>query len=135
MRDSTVLTSEGVVGRAIYVGNDFSIIQLILDSQSAVGFVVRSSRKLGIMKGSGSQALELEYIEDDNEIKQGDELLTSGQDQIYPKGLSLGFVVYVGPRQGNFKIVRIRPSVNFAKLEEVLCMTDRVPEASIGQAP
>ncbi len=135
VRDSTVLTPEGVVGRAIIVGSDYSIIQLILDSQSAVGFVVRSSRRLGILKGSGASALEMEYIEDDNDIKQGDELLTSGQDQIYPKGLSLGFVVYVGPRQGNFKIVRIRPSVSFGKLEEVLCMTDRIPDVSIGQAP
>jgi len=135
LRDSTVMTAEGVVGRVVTVGYDYSIIQLILDSQSAVGFIDRSSRKLGILKGSGGTTLELEYIEDDNEIKQGDELLTSGQDQIYPKGLSLGFVVYVGPRLGNFKIVHIRPSVNFSKLEEVLCMTDRVPEVSIGQAP
>jgi rod shape-determining protein MreC len=135
VRDSTVLTAEGVVGRAIAVGNDYSTIQLILDSQSAVGFMDRSSRKLGILKGTGGVTLEMEYIEDDNEIKQGDELITSGQDQIYPKGLSLGFVEYVGPRQGNFKIVRIRPSVNFGKLEEVLCMTDRAPEVSIGQTP
>src|SRR5262245_2930913 len=135
LRDSAVLMPEGLVGRAIYVGNDYSIVQLILDSQSAVGFIVRSSRKLGILKGTGGTALEMEYIEDDNEIKQGDELLTSGQDQIYPKGLSLGYVVYVGPRQGNFKIVRIRPSVNFGKLEEVLCLTERVPQVSIGQTP
>ena len=136
VKDSTILTTEGVVGRTITVGTDYSIVQLILDSQSAVGFIVRSSRKLGILKGTGAGSeLALEYIDDDNEIKQGDELLTSGQDQIYPKGLSLGFVVYVGPRQGNFKTVRIRPSVNFGKLEEVLCMTERVPEVSIGQAP
>jgi rod shape-determining protein MreC len=133
MRGSTILTAEGIVGRVIFAGNNYSIIQLILDSQSAVGFVVRSSRRIGILKGSGATTLEMEYIEDDNEIQQGDELLSSGQDQIYPKGLSLGFVVYVGPRQGNFKTVRIRPSVNFAKLEEVLCMTDA--ELSIGQAP
>jgi rod shape-determining protein MreC len=131
----TILTSDGVVGRVISSSDYFSVVQLITDSQSAVGFIVRSSRRLGILKGTGGAELEMVYIDDDNDIKQGDELITSGQDQIYPKGISLGTVLSVGPRQGNFKIVRIRPSVNFGHLEEVLCMTDHLPEVPTGQAP
>jgi rod shape-determining protein MreC len=134
-RDSTIITSDGVVGRVISSTDYFSVVQLIIDSQSAVGFIVRSSRRLGILKGTGSSELEMEYIDDDNDIKQGDELITSGQDQIYPKGIPLGVVLSVGPRQGNFKVVRIRPSVNFGHLEEVLCMTDHLPEVPTGQAP
>jgi hypothetical protein len=68
----------------------------------------------------------MEYIDDDNDIKQGDELITSGQDQIYPKGISLGVVISVKPGTGSFKAVRIRPSVNFSHLEEVLCITERL---------
>jgi rod shape-determining protein MreC len=134
-RDTTIITSDGVVGRVISSSDYFSVVQLIIDSQSAVGFIVRSSRRLGILKGNGSAELEMEFIDDDNDIKQGDELITSGQDQIYPKGIPLGVVLSVGPRQGNFKVVRIRPSVNFGRLEEVLCMTDHLPEVSTGQAP
>ena len=134
-RDATIITSDGVVGRVISSTDYISVVQLIIDSQSAVGFIVRSSRRLGILKGTGSAELEMEYIDDDNDIKQGDELITSGQDQIYPKGISLGVVLSVGPRQGNFKVVRIRPSVNFGHLEEVLCMTDHLPEVPAGQAP
>jgi len=134
-RDTTIITSDGVVGRVIFTSDYFSVVQLIIDSQSAVGFIVRSSRRLGILKGTGRAELEMEYIDDDNDIKQGDELITSGQDQIYPKGIPLGVVLSVGPRQGNFKVVRIRPNVNFGRLEEVLCMTDHLPEVSTGQAP
>jgi rod shape-determining protein MreC len=134
-RDTTIITSDGVVGRVISSSDYFSVVQLIIDSQSAVGFIVRSSRRLGILKGTGRAELEMEYIDDDNDIKQGDELITSGQDQIYPKGIPLGVVLSVGPRQGNFKVVRIRPNVNFGRLEEVLCMTDHLPEVSTGQAP
>jgi len=133
-RDSTIVTRDGVVGRVISAGDYYSVVQLIIDSQSAVGFIVRSSRRLGILKGTGGNELELEYIDDDNDIKQGDEVITSGQDQIYPKGLTLGVVVFVGPKQGNFKVVRVRPSVNFGRLEEVLCMTEHLPEISTGQA-
>jgi len=134
-RDATIITSDGVVGRVISSSDYFSVVQLIIDSQSAVGFIVRSSRRLGILKGTGSAELEMEFIDDDNDIKEGDELITSGQDQIYPKGIALGVVLSVGPRQGNFKVVRIRPSVNFGHLEEVLCMTDHLPEVPAGQAP
>jgi rod shape-determining protein MreC len=134
-RDSTIITRDGLVGRVIFAGKLFSTVQLIVDSQSAVGFVVRSSRRLGILKGNGSSELEMEYIDDDNDIKQGDELITSGQDQIYPKGISLGVVISVKPGTGSFKAVRIRPSVNFTHLEEVLCMTEHVSEVSVGATP
>ena len=137
-KDATIITRDGgVVGRVIDSSGNYSVVQLILDSQSAVGFIVRSSRRVGILKGNGSAELEMDYIDDDNDIVQGDELITSGQDQIYPKGLSLGVVLSVGPRQGNFKVVRIRPSVNFRRLEEVLCMTDHLPEVDVpvGHAP
>ena len=136
-KDATVITRDGVVGRVIVSSDYFSVVQLIVDSQSAVGFIVRSSRRIGILKGTGGSELEMEFIEDDNDIKQGDELITSGQDQIYPKGIPLGIVMSVGPRQGNFKVVRIRPSVNFGRLEEVLCMTEHLPEVpvAVGQTP
>jgi rod shape-determining protein MreC len=134
-RDTTIITRDGVVGRVISSSDYFSVVQLIIDSQSAVGFIVRSSRRLGILKGTGGAELEMEYIDDDNDIKQGDELITSGQDQIYPKGIPLGVVLSVGPRQGNFKVVRIRPNVNFGRLEEVVCMTDHLPEVPSGQVP
>ena len=134
-KDVTIITSDGVVGRVIFSSEYFSVVQLIIDSQSAVGFIVRSSRRLGILKGTGGSELEMAFIDDDNDIKQGDELITSGQDQIYPKGIPLGAVLSVGPRQGNFKVVRIRPNVNFGRLEEVLCLTDHLPEVSVGQAP
>jgi rod shape-determining protein MreC len=134
-RDSAVMTRDGVVGRVIYPGKLFSVVQLIVDSQSAVGFVVRSSRRLGILKGNGSSELEMEYIDDDNDIKPGDELITSGQDQIYPKGLSLGVVLSVKPGSGSFKAVRIRPSVNLSHLEEVLCITQHLAEVPAGAAP
>jgi rod shape-determining protein MreC len=136
-RDATIITGDGVVGRVVRSSDFFSVVQLIIDSQSAVGFIVRSSRRVGILKGTGGAELEMAFIDDDNDIVQGDELITSGQDQIYPKGIPLGTVLSVGPREGNFKVVRIRPSVNFGHLEEVLVMTDHLPEVDMptGQVP
>src|SRR6185369_9788976 len=84
-RDVTILTSDGVVGRVISSSDYFSVVQLITDSPSAVGFIVRSSRRLGILKGTGGAELEMVYIDDDNDIKQGDELITSGRTRFIPR--------------------------------------------------
>ena len=41
------------MGRVIHASNFFSIVQLIIDSQSGVGVMVRSTRKQGIIQGNG----------------------------------------------------------------------------------
>jgi rod shape-determining protein MreC len=123
--DSAVITSAGIVGRVIHSSNFFSIVQLIVDSQSAVGVMLQSTRRQGILKGTGGRDLDLDYIDDDNEIKEGDTFLTSGEDRIYPKGLPVGVITSIGPRRGLIKAVQIRPSADLGRLEEVLCVTER----------
>jgi len=125
--DATVMTPEGVVGRVIFAANFFSTVQLVIDSQSAVAVMVSSSRRQAIVKGTGSSELELDYIDDDNDIKQGDELVTSGMDRVHPKGLKLGVISSVGPRKGLFKMIRIQPAADLGRLEEVICLVERPP--------
>jgi rod shape-determining protein MreC len=120
--DSAVITPAGVVGRVIHTSNFFSIVQLIIDSQSAVGVVLESTRRQGIVRGTGGRDLDLDYIDDDNDLKQGDIFLTSGLDRVYPKGLPLGVILTVGPRRGLLKTVQIRPSADLGRLEEVICI-------------
>jgi rod shape-determining protein MreC len=67
----------------------------------------------------------LDYIDDDNDLKEGDTFLTSGEDRIYPKGLPVGIILSVGPRRGLLKTVQIRPARILGRLEEVLCITER----------
>ena len=106
-------------------------VQLIVDSQSAVGVMLESTRRQGILRGAGSRDLELDYIDDDNDLKEGDKFLTSGQDRIYPKGLPVGVITSVGPRRGLLKTVQIRPIADLGRLEEVLCIVEREEDADI----
>lgn len=123
-RDSAVITAQGIVGRVIHASNYFAIVQLITDSQSGVGVMLRSTRQQGVLVGTGN-GLDLDHIDDDNDLKEGEEFITSGQDRIYPKGLSVGFITAVGPRRSLFRSVEIRPSVDFELLEEVICILER----------
>jgi len=129
--DTSVMTPAGVVGRVISAGDSFSIVQLIVDSQSAVSVMVRSTRRQGIVRGIGTRDLKLEYIDDDSELKEGDELITSGLDRVHPKGLLLGVVTQVKPGAGLLKDVTIRPAVDLGRLEEVLCITEPPKEAPV----
>jgi rod shape-determining protein MreC len=123
--DIAVITPAGVVGRVIQSSNFFSIVQLIIDSQSAVGAMLQSTRRQGILKGTGGPDLDLDYIDDDNDLKEGDMFLTSGGDRIYPKGMPVGVITSVGARRGLLKVVRVRPSADLGRLEEVMCVIER----------
>jgi len=101
------------------------VVQLILDSQSGVGILVMPNRRVGVIKGNGGNELDLDYIDDDSDLKVGDEMITSGEDRIYPKGLPVGVISSVGPQRGLMKTVRIRPKVDFGRLEELLCIIEK----------
>ena len=126
--DSAVFTPDGIVWRVIYSSNFYSVVQLIIDAQSAVGVMVQSTRQQGIISGTGNQQLELDYIDDDTDLKEGDALITSGMDRVYPKGLPVGVFSYVGARRELFKEALIQPAVNMGRLEEVLCLIERPPQ-------
>ena len=126
--DAPVMTPDGIVGRVIHTGHFAAIVQLVSDPESGVGIVIRSSRVQGIVRGDGRE-LELDLIADDTELAVGDELLTSGTDRIYPKGLNVGVIESIGPTEDLMKTARIRPAADLTKLEEVLCLIDR-PDTS-----
>jgi rod shape-determining protein MreC len=124
-RDSAVLTPDGIVGRVIHSGNSFSIVQLIIDSQSAVAVVESDTRRQAILRGTGTRDLDLEYIDDDNDLKVGNVFVTSGLDRIYPRGLPVGSIVSIGPRRGLLKTLQVRPATDLGRLEEVICVLDQ----------
>jgi len=122
--NASVVTPDGVVGRVMSVGNLSAVVQLITDAQSEVASMLKDTRVQAIFKGTGSNDLELDYIDNDSDIVEGSELITSGLDQIHPKGLPLARVTSVGPRRGIFKVVMARPMAEMRRLEEVLIIVE-----------
>jgi rod shape-determining protein MreC len=52
-------------------------------------------------------------------VNRGEPVVTSGLDQVYPRGLPVGTVVNVG--DGNiYKIINVKPAVDLNRLEMVL---------------
>ena len=123
-RDMAVISSAGVVGKVILVFADTSQVLLINDQASGVGAILEQSRLQGILKGKASGELVLDKIMSDEEVKPGEKVLTSGGDQIFPKGLPIGSVTRVSTGT-QFLQVTLRPAAALDHLEEVLVITQK----------
>jgi rod shape-determining protein MreC len=69
---------------------------------------------------SGADDLVLNYVPERADVVAGDVVVTSGLDRLYPKGLVVGRVRFVGKGAGLFRDIRVEPSARFDRLEEVL---------------
>ncbi len=115
-----VIAPTGLVGRIVTPTAHASKVQLLIDRNAAAGALVESSRAQGIVIGSGVDMLRMDFVAATAEVKVGDTIVTSGVDGIYPKGFVIGKVEQVDAGNGIHKAIRVRPSVEFNKLEDVL---------------
>ena len=124
--NAPVVAAEGLVGRVISVGPSVSQIQLLTDRDCSVGALLSRTRIRGNVAGSGEQAsrsgLVLSYVSNLEDVVEGDPIVTSGLDGIYPKGVAVGRVESVrnGPRL--FKLITVEPAANLERLEEVFIL-------------
>ena len=125
-RDMGVITPDGVVGKIIAVYSDTSQVLLLGDKESGVGALLAGSRTQGPVKGTGEPRLSLDYISNDEKVTVGQQVLTSGQDRIFPKDLPVGTVAEITPdRKSPFMRIRITPAAHLDRLEEVLVLLSR----------
>jgi rod shape-determining protein MreC len=126
--EAPVISHTGVVGRVIALGPHAAKVQLLQDRDSGVGVLIERSRIMGVVSGqvgfadSGTSDLKMDYVPELADVVAGDVVVTSGLDRIYPKGLVVGRVRFVGPGSGLFKEILVSPSARFGELEEVLVL-------------
>lgn len=127
--DMAVVSARGVVGRVIGTpAGRASQVQLLIDRDAGAGGLVERSRAGGIVVGDdGQSSLRMEYVSNLADVAPGDVVVTSGLDGIYPKGFVIGLVETVSRGQGLYLDIRIRPSVDFASVEEVLIVLASQP--------
>jgi rod shape-determining protein MreC len=124
--NAPVMSPTGIVGRVIAVGPHAARVQLVLDRDAGAGALIERSRVGGVVSGqvagteAGSEDLLLKYVPERADVAVGDVVVTSGLDRIYPKGLVIGRVRFVGKGSGLSRDIRVQPSARFDRLEQVL---------------
>lgn len=123
-----VSTDLGLVGRIIRVSANASQVQLINDENSAVSSRLQATRAHGSIVGQASGVLRLTMVDLDEEIRQGDLVITSGLGGNFPADIVVGQVTSV--RQFEFELFQeaeVRSLVDFETLEFVLVITSFEP--------
>jgi len=119
-----VLTPQGVVGKVIAAYPGTAEVLLLTDRKSGAGAMVADSRLVGVLKGTGGYLCRLEYIRNEETVPVGAQLVTSGQDRLFPKGLPLGRVVSARPGEF-FQEIMVEPAAALTRLEHVLVLVGR----------
>jgi len=124
-RDMAVITADGIVGKVLLVYPSVSQVLLISDQSSGVGVILEKSRLQGVLRGNANGEVDLERVMKDEEVSPGETVLTSGGDQIFPKGLPVGTVSEAEKGKDVFLNIKVKPAASLSKLEEVLVLVEK----------
>ena len=102
----------GLVGRISGVGQQISRVILLTDSNSRVPVTVQPSGQKALLSGDNSDLPPLDFLEDPDEVRPGDRVITSGDGGMFPAGLLVGSVVL-----GTDKRLRVALSADYQRLE------------------
>lgn len=134
--NDAVVNANGLIGRVVLTTKDMSKVQLVIDNNCSVGVLLERTRREGVLRGDGTGNAQLYDIPSLADVQPGDQILTAGIDGIYPKGIPVGTVVKAEKGPELFKNIRVKPSVDFGSIEEVIIIhTRKVPSAVQGYTP
>jgi rod shape-determining protein MreC len=124
-RDMAVITADGIVGKVREVFPHAAQVLVINDQTSGAGVILETTRIRGILRGNAYGQPQIVGILADQRIQPGEKVLTSGGDQIFPRGLPVGVVEKVvrDPERDGFINVLVKPAAHLDRLDEVLVIT------------
>ena len=129
--DMPVITAGGIVGKVLRVYPSTSLVLMVNDQSSGVGVLLEKSRLQGVLHGTPDGELVVDRVMSDEQVSPGDTVLSSGGDQIFPKGLPVGTVTAVRPGKEMFLNIKVKPSADLSRLEEVLVVTEKQEQSPV----
>ncbi|MGR3462401.1 MAG: rod shape-determining protein MreC [Roseovarius sp.] len=102
----------GLVGRISGLGQNTARVILLTDTSSRLPVTIQPSGQRALVIGDNSSAPLLDFIENPDQVRPGDRVLSSGDGGVFPAGLAVGQVVAdPGGR------MRVRIAADYERLE------------------
>lgn len=123
--DMVALAPSGLVGRVVAVTPHTSRLLLLTDPESGVGAVIGRTGEAGVVYGRGGNVPELvmTLFSPDADVREGDDVVTSGLGPVFPPGLPVGTVVSVRRDPAGLGLQAIvKPDAELNRLTEVLLL-------------
>ncbi|MBP8276138.1 MAG: rod shape-determining protein MreC [Propionivibrio sp.] len=129
-----VVDDAGIVGQVTRVFPFVSEITLITDKDQAVPVQILRTGQRSVVFGLGNGQLELRYLPATTDVQNGDILVTSGLDGIFPRGLPVARVVHI-ERDTAYSFARIHcaPVAGVETFGEIMVL-DRLEATPIPDA-
>lgn len=113
----------GLVGRVIEVGPAMAKVLTVLDPSSRIA--ARLSGEDGFVYSGTATGMagRLDFVPRDMAVSVGDAVVTAPEGSLFPAGFRIGEVTSMGTGNGVFHDLRIRPTVDIARLRHAWVMT------------
>lgn len=122
-KNMPVITANGLVGKIHVVRDNYSEILLLRDPNFSVAVRLQNSRHEGIVSGTGRRYCLLKYIPPEETVQKDEFVITSGLDGIFPPGIFVGILSYIGAERPDFfQYLEVTPFQPDPKIEEVIIL-------------
>ena len=131
-----VVSEKGVVGYVLKATRFVSTVMVLTHYNCRVDAIVQRTRSHGVVGGLLEGRCRLFNVLRNEDIAEGDLVVTSGFGNRFPRGLLIGEIRKVKRKSfGLFQEAEIEPSVDFSKLEEVyILLKPQTPIADLGKS-
>jgi len=109
----------GLVGRVSGVGANTSRVIMLTDATSRIPATIQPSGQRALIVGDNSPAPPIDFLENPDQVRPGDRIVTSGDGDVFPPGLLIGQVA-----QDPGGRLRTRPAADFERLEFLRVLRD-----------
>lgn len=107
-----VMDGLGLVGRIAGVGETTARVILLTDINSKVPVTIQPSGQRALLTGDNSALPPLDFLENADNVRPGDRVISSGDGGVFPAGILVGQVV-----QDTDRRLRVRLAADYERLE------------------
>lgn len=121
-----VITQQKIlVGEISQVFENFSDVQLLSNKKSSFDAKISDTETYGIVKGKGNFKLYFDLIPKEQELKEGNFLVTSALGGVFPPGLLIGEIKEVKKSDVElFQKAEIKPAFDIKELKFLFVITE-----------
>jgi rod shape-determining protein MreC len=107
-----VMDGLGLVGRISGVGQTTSRVILLTDSNSRIPVTIEPSGQHALLQGDNTAIPPIDFVENPDLVRPGDQVVSSGDGGVFPAGLLVGQVA-----EGPDRRLKVRLAADYERLD------------------
>lgn len=124
--DNSKNINGALVGKVISVDKTSSVVSSILDKKYNISFEEINNSYIGVINERSNRIMQ-GYMLEKVDVKENEDIYTSGTGGRYPRGIYIGKITEVKDSNDRLKkVIKIKSPVDFSKIHNVFVITEEV---------